>query len=338
MVEGSKVAKRPKENMAKRKASSRKRGGAPALDLKQHRQRIEQARQAVAEREAQMAEFERLVRRWEEQEPPDRLIKAWLDWCVANDIDPARRRKDLLRPLKDRLADLFYESPEGWVDDSEPPKDRILYPYLYRWGVFDDPERERLAAELVTYLEDKKEEWLFHLACRSTWHVAEWERAEGVVDALQAIIQEVELYIVKLHGDEPQIDPRIEAVRPLLCQVKQCLRHTMVDPPQPEPEGRAMVGPHKRWAGEVVREVLQRLEKIRPWRKYEDYCTEREHAKMLRELSEKVVQRLGIRGRRGFGSLKPQPPRPPSNPRHKIACRICTALGVQRLRQARSRF
>ena len=102
--------------MVKRKTSSRNRGVAPPLDQKRLSQGLEEARQAHDRREEEAEELERRVRRWEKQKLPERLIKAWFDWCVAEKVNPVGRLEYLLRPLEDRLADLFYES-SGWVDD-----------------------------------------------------------------------------------------------------------------------------------------------------------------------------------------------------------------------------
>ncbi len=319
--------------MAKRKTSSRKRSAAPPLDRKPLRQRIEQARQAHAAREGRMDKCEKYIRCW--QTPPETLFDEWLEWCVAEEIDSTERLDYLGRPLKNRLKELIGERQEGWDADLCAPKGRDLYRF-YCWDVFDYREPNALAAQLVTYLEDVREELWRRQRRRSTWRVAEREWAEAVVVALRAIIREAELYISGLTGDEPECDSRIKAVYRLLRQVKERLNSEVENPPRAEREGRPVVGPQEGWPEEVVCEVHQRLEKIRPWKRHEDN-SEIEHRRILRRLSEKIVERLGIRSTRGIGPTKPQRPRPPSNPRHAIAHRLCDALGVQRLPRKRNR-
>ena len=311
--------------------AERRRQNLGKLFGKKSRERVEKARQARAEREARMDNCERYLRSW--QTPPKTLFDEWLEWCVATEIDPTKRLDYLRRPLKNRLKELIGEEPRGWDDDPKAPKDRILYRF-YCWDVFDGREPNHSAAELITYLEDVQEGLWRRQRRRSTWRVAEGERAEAVVVALLAIIREAELYISELTGDEPECDPRINEVRPLLREVRRRLTGTMVDPPKAEPEGRPIVGPEKKWSAKVQSDVLQRLERIRPWGRCED-DSETEHKRMLRSLSQKIIKRLGIRGPRGIGSSRLPRPRPPSNQRHALARRICTALVVKRLRSTR---
>ncbi len=346
--------------MAKRNTSSRNRGDALPLDqwelieqyyeqrgkekqlqerldkhpLQQLRQRLEQIRQTHAERKAMMDKCERYLRCW--QTPPKTLLDKWVKGCEAEQVDPVNRHEDLRRPLKHRLKELIGSRPEGWNDGLTRPKDRDLYGF-YCWDVFDDRERIVPAAELVTYLEDVQEELWRRQERRSMRRVAEWERAEVVVVALLAVLKEFRLYFAELTGDQPKSDPRLRAVlTPLLDAGKKLKRSQKSPRPRSEPERRPTVGSKKNWATEVQREVLRRLNEIRPWRKYED-DSEMEHARMLRRLSEKIVERLGMRVSRGIGSTKAQRPRPQSNPQHVIARRICTALGVQRLGHPRNR-
>ncbi len=320
-----------------RKISSRNRCIAQPRDRKRRPKAPGHAYPVRDVPEARMDECERYLRCY--KKPPDTLFDDWRHGCIARGIDPEEWLHKLTQPLKQRLRYLIGErpKPKEFDENFRPPKDRDLYQF-YCWEVFDDPSQNPLAAELVTYLEDRQDDRRRHQASRSTWRVAEWKRAEAVVDALAAVIREFRLYYRELTGDEPEGDSRIDAVWPLLREAAERLeglRPTLASPPEEEPEGRPMVGPEKNWSDRVQSEVLQRLERIRPWEKYEDSWPERDHAKMLRDLSEKIVKRLGIRGSRGIGSSRLHRPRPPSNPGHDIARRICHALGVKRLSSTR---
>lgn len=279
-----------------------------------------------------MDKCEKYIRCW--QTPPETLFEEWAEWCVAEEIDPTKRLDYLRRPLKNRLKELIGEEPRGWDGDPKAPKDRILYRF-YCWDVFDGRETNHSTAELVTYLEDIQEEFWRRQARRSKWRVAESERAEVVVAALLTALKEFRLYFMELTGVEPESDPRLASVLTLLLKAERRLK-THQKPPMPrsDPERRPTVGPEKNWATKVQREVLRRLNMIRPWRKHVD-DSQTEHLRMLRRTSERIVERLGIRVSRGIGSAKPQPPKPPSNPGDDIARRICHALGVRRLTRTR---
>ncbi len=320
--------------MAGRQAPSPTQSVAPPLYLHRLRQQLRKAGQARAEREARMAECERLLRRHEK--PPEELFQAWLDGCAAESVDPEMRLDRLLRPVQERLAELLAERAKDWPSPDDPPRqDRLLCRQLSTWGALEDPRRLPLVYELVTYLEDAREEHWRRQAARSTWKVAEAEQADAVVVALQAVLSETFGYVKGLTGDDPRVDPRIAAVLRLLFDVRKRLRQIEADPkPRAEGEGRPVAGSRKNWPAEVVREVRNRLAKIRPWGEYED-PSKAEHRKMLTDLAERIVARLGIRAARGFGSAKAQRLRPPANPRHDLIRRLGAALGVQRRRPAR---
>ncbi len=282
----------------KGKTSTKNRGTAPPLNRERLRQRVERAQWDLAERQARVDECRRCLRRF--KTPPDALFQVWVEDCMADGVDPVEMLHNLSRPLKVRLTELIGERPEGSDDDFEPPKDRDLSRF-YHWDVFDDPERDHLATELVSYREEIKEEWQNWQARRSTWRVAEWGQAEVLVKDLRAIIRRVNRHIRELTGDEPKSDQRISEVWPLLREVEQRLSKLSGDRPKAERKGRPMVGPEKNWATKVENEVFQRLEKLRPWKK-DDYDSKTEHIRMLGRLSEKIVKRLGIRPKRGIDS------------------------------------
>jgi len=297
-----------------------------------HRLRLlaQRNREIRAIRKARMAECERLLR--QHQTPSENLFHAWLGDCEVELIDPEERYQWLTRPVQQRLTDLLADHPKGWPSpDQPPPTDRLLCRRLENWGALTKDQCSPLVYELVTYLEDVQTEAAQRLAARSAWQRAEAERADAIVDALSAILDETVQYVKELSG-EPHVDPRIGHALPSLLSAQRWLRTTDAPlTPRADRPGRRRIGSDKGWATQVVAEVHARLLRIRPWRKYEDDA-EAVHKKSLGDLAEKIVTRLGIRGARGIGSAKPERSRPPANPRPELARRLRAALGVKSLR------
>ncbi len=323
--------------MASPNTAGRRQGVAPPFDLQRLREVRKQAEHAHAERQRRMDEVERLLRCHEE--PPEDLFDWWARACVSEGVDPVRRLDYLTRPLEKRCADLFSEYPEGSTSHEKPP-DKLLAPYLKQWGAFDDPSCRPLVAELLTSLEDARDEWAQHQAQvrGPAWAGFEWDRGEAVVSALHVVVREALDYVRELTGDDPIMDLRFLGTLPLLLELHSRLRKPMQAAWErpwrkdlPRPAGRKRTGVDRKWAAHVVRKARTQLKRIHPLDKSREERAE--YVRVMGSLAKRIVGRLGIPGVRDMPSPKVRSQPPPHSPAHELARRLCDALGVKRVRQ-----
>ncbi len=282
-------------------------------------------------REERIREFERRVRLHEQ--PPDDLFDLWLDDCV--DEEGAERRLTWLsRSFEARLADLF---PAPSQSSTPIPQDRLMTPRLKEWGVLGNPTAESAVAELITYLEDTQDEAQRARSARTTWEVADAERANAIVKALKVVVREALDYVRELPGDEPTPDPQIGRVFRQLMQLQPVLRKLEPTKVPKATVGHPLSGPERNWPVKVRQEVRRRLDAVYECRDTR-FTTEETQAHLLGNLTNEIAKRLGIAGRRGFdfsSGPKDCQDTKPVDWKAALLRKLADALGRQRLPKSR---
>ena len=248
----------------------------PVLTAERRRAILERAK-ARREREERTAQYERLIR--SHQQLSDGDFNSWLDACDAEGINATDQWQRLTRPLTERLTDLFAEPLKDWLRGNAP-RDKILSPDLKDWGVLNNPKAESALAELVTYLEDARDETWRWRGMRTTWKVSEAERAEAIVKALKIVTAEGLDYVRNLTGDEPRPDPRIAAILQYLVAIHRLLRKASRERTPRVKVARTKIGPEPFWSRDIAKRLDEQLAALYKLR-YSDFDSEESRAHVL---------------------------------------------------------